>query len=198
MKELATRDALTNIENRRSLIEILAIEQKRFQRGGTPFCIAILDLDSFKSVNDNFGHAAGDMVLKTFVEIVRNEMRLSARYGGDELVLVLTGTTVSEGVTALDRICAETEVYDWSKFCQGIVLTASIGITDFRPSETIDDAFHRADMALYATKTSGRNRVLISPDSFDTSNQTKAPLSGLSERTLHTLRQSSLRSVGAY
>ena len=73
MKELATRDALTNIENRRSLIEILAIEQKRFQRGGTPFCIAILDLDSFKLVNDNFGHAAGDMVLKTFVEIVRND-----------------------------------------------------------------------------------------------------------------------------
>ncbi|MFJ2988079.1 GGDEF domain-containing protein [Collimonas sp. NPDC087041] len=172
VQELATRDELTNIENRRSLMEILAVEQKRFQRGGTPFCIAILDLDGFKSVNDNFGHAAGDMVLKTFVEIVRNEMRLSdhfARYGGDEFVLVLTGTTVGEGVTALDRICAETEAYDWSKFGQGIVLTASIGITDFRPGETIDAAFQRADMALYAAKSAGRNRVMISPDSFDTS-----------------------------
>jgi diguanylate cyclase (GGDEF)-like protein len=172
VQELATRDELTNIENRRSLMEILAVEQKRFQRGGTPFCIAILDLDGFKSVNDNFGHAAGDLVLKTFVEIVRNEMRLSdhfARYGGDEFVLVLTGTTVEEGVTALDRICAETEIYDWSKFGEDIVLTASIGITDFRPGESIAEAFQRADMALYGAKAAGRNRVMISPDSFDSS-----------------------------
>lgn len=172
VQELATRDELTNIENRRSLMEILAVEQKRFQRGGTPFCIAILDLDGFKSVNDNFGHAAGDMVLKTFVEIVRNEMRLSdhfARYGGDEFVLVLTGTTVQEGVTALDRICAETEMYDWSKFGKDIILTASIGITDFRPGESIDEAFQRADMALYGAKAAGRNRVMISPDSFESS-----------------------------
>ncbi|AMP07695.1 GGDEF domain-containing protein [Collimonas pratensis] len=172
VQELATRDELTNIENRRSLMEILAVEQKRFQRGGTPFCIAILDLDGFKSVNDNFGHAAGDMVLKTFVEIVRNEMRLSdhfARYGGDEFVLVLTGTTVQEGVTALDRICAETEMYDWSKFGKDIILTASIGITDFRPGESIDAAFQRADMALYGAKAAGRNRVMISPDTFESS-----------------------------
>jgi diguanylate cyclase (GGDEF)-like protein len=172
VQELATRDELTNIENRRSLMEILAVEQKRFQRGGTPFCIAILDLDGFKSVNDNFGHAAGDMVLKTFVEIVRNEMRLSdhfARYGGDEFVLVLTGTTVQEGVTALDRICAETEMYDWSKFGKDIILTASIGITDFRPGESIDEAFQRADMALYGAKAAGRNRVMISPDTFESS-----------------------------
>jgi diguanylate cyclase (GGDEF)-like protein len=172
VQELATRDELTNIENRRSLMEILAVEQKRFQRGGTPFCIAILDLDGFKSVNDNFGHAAGDLVLKTFVEIVRNEMRLSdhfARYGGDEFVLVLTGTTVEEGVTALDRICAETEMYDWSKFGKDIVLTASIGITDFRPGESIDEAFQRADMALYGAKAAGRNRVMISPDTFESS-----------------------------
>lgn len=171
-QELATRDELTNIENRRSLMDILAVEQKRSQRGGKSFCIAILDLDGFKSVNDNFGHAAGDLVLKTFVEIVRNEMRLSdhfARYGGDEFVLVLTGTTVEEGVTALDRICAETEVYDWSQFGEGIVLTASIGITDFRPGETVDETFQRADMALYGAKSAGRNRVMISPDSFDTS-----------------------------
>lgn len=170
VQELATRDELTNIENRRSLMEILAVEQKRFQRGGTPFCIAILDLDGFKSVNDNFGHAAGDMVLKTFVEIVRNEMRLSdhfARYGGDEFVLVLTGTTVQEGVTALDRICSETEMYDWSKFGKDIVLTASIGITDFRPGESIDEAFQRADMALYGAKAAGRNRVMISPDTLE-------------------------------
>ncbi|WP_211467689.1 GGDEF domain-containing protein [Collimonas silvisoli] len=170
VQELATRDELTNIENRRSLMEILAVEQKRFQRGGTPFCIAILDLDGFKSVNDNFGHAAGDLVLKTFVEIVRNEMRLSdhfARYGGDEFVLVLTGTTVEEGVTALDRICAETEMYDWSKFGKDIVLTASIGITNFRPGESIDEAFQRADMALYGAKAAGRNRVMISPDNFE-------------------------------
>ncbi|AEK64115.1 GGDEF domain-containing protein [Collimonas fungivorans] len=172
VQELATRDELTNIENRRSLMEILAVEQKRFQRGGTPFCIAILDLDGFKAVNDNFGHAAGDLVLKTFVEIVRNEMRLSdhfARYGGDEFVLVLTGTTVQEGVTALDRICAETEMYDWSKFGKDIVLTASIGITDFRPGESIDEAFQRADMALYGAKAAGRNRVMISPDTFEAS-----------------------------
>ena len=170
VQELATRDELTNIENRRSLMAILAIEQKRFQRSGTLFCIAILDLDGFKAVNDQFGHTAGDEVLKAFVAIVRNEMRLSdhfARYGGDEFVLVLTNTTVEEGVTALDRICAETEAYNWSQFGEGIVLTASIGVTDFRPGETVDEAFQRADMALYAAKAAGRNQVMISPGSFE-------------------------------
>ncbi|MFC5473175.1 GGDEF domain-containing protein [Paraherbaspirillum soli] len=180
-RALATRDELTNIENRRSLMGILAIEQKRFQRGGTPFCIAILDLDGFKSVNDNFGHSAGDQVLKTFVEIVRNEMRLSdhfARYGGDEFVLVLTDTTVEEGVTALDRICAGTEMFDWSKFGKGIVLTTSIGITDFRAGESVKEAFQRADMALYAAKAAGRNRVMISPDSFDNNDGVTVTIKG--------------------
>jgi len=66
----------------------------------------------------------------------------------------------------LDWICDETEVYDWRKFGQGIVLTTSIWITDFRPGETIDDTFRRVDMALYMAKASERNRVLISPDKF--------------------------------
>jgi diguanylate cyclase len=165
VQELATRDELTNTENRRSLSEILAVEQKRFQRGGTPFCIAMLDLDGFKGVNDNFGHAVGDEVLKAFVQIVRHEMRLSdhfARYGGDEFVLVLTATTVADGLVPLERICAGTANFDWSQFGVGIAVTTSVGVTDFRLGETVASAFQRSDLALYAAKSAGRNRVVIS------------------------------------
>ena len=167
VRELATRDELTNTENRRSLTEILAVEQKRFQRGGTPFCIAMLDLDGFKSVNDRFGHLVGDEVLKAFVQIVRNEMRLSdhfARYGGDEFVLVLTGTTVKDGMVPLERICDQTAAFNWHQFGVGIELTTSIGVTDFRPGETVASAFQRSDIALYAAKSAGRNRVMASND----------------------------------
>lgn len=180
VQELATRDELTNTENRRSLSEILAVEQKRFQRGGTPFCIAMLDLDGFKAVNDNFGHAVGDEVLKTFVQIVRNEMRLSdhfARYGGDEFVLVLTGTTVSDGVVALERICAETANFDWHKFGIGIAVTASVGVTDFRVGETVESAFQRSDIALYAAKSAGRNRVVANTDWDDSVSSTETSIS---------------------
>ncbi|QRX84279.1 GGDEF domain-containing protein [Glaciimonas sp. PAMC28666] len=165
VQELATRDELTNTENRRSLGEILDSEQKRFQRGGESFCIAILDLDGFKTVNDRFGHPVGDEVLKAFVQIVRDQMRLSdhfARYGGDEFVLVLTGTTIAEGLIALERICAMTAIFNWHQFGVGIVVTASIGVTDFRAGETVASAFQRADNALYAAKSAGRNRVVTS------------------------------------
>ncbi|MDY7546004.1 diguanylate cyclase [Glaciimonas sp. CA11.2] len=167
VQELATRDELTNTENRRSLGEILDSEQKRFQRGGASFCIAILDLDGFKTVNDRFGHPVGDEVLKAFVQIVRHEMRHSdhfARYGGDEFVLVLTGTTLSDGLVALERICDQTAIFNWHQFGVGIAVTASIGVTDFRPEETIASAFQRADTAMYAAKSAGRNRVVASGD----------------------------------
>ncbi|MDP5007735.1 MAG: GGDEF domain-containing protein [Glaciimonas sp.] len=168
VQKLATRDALTNIENRRSLTEILAVEQKRFQRSGSPFCIAILDLDSFKVVNDSLGHAIGDEVLKAFVQIARSQMRLSdhfARYGGDEFVLVLTDTTVADGMIPLQRICDETAQYNWRQFGYDSGVTTSVGVTDFRVGETIASAFQRADNAMYAAKAAGRNRVVASENS---------------------------------
>ncbi|MGS0741825.1 GGDEF domain-containing protein [Glaciimonas sp. GG7] len=177
VKELATRDELTNTENRRSLNAILAVEQKRFQRGGTPFCIAMLDLDGFKNVNDCFGHPVGDEVLKAFVQIVRDEMRLSdhfARYGGDEFVLVLTGTTEQESLVALERICDQTAMFDWNQFGIGIVVTTSIGVTDFHAGETVASAFQRADIALYAAKSAGRNRVVASSSTDATVSSTDA------------------------
>ncbi len=167
VQELATRDALTNTKNRRSLEELLAVEQNRFQRSGSPFCIAILDLDGFKGVNDSFGHAVGDEVLKAFVQIVHSQMRLSdhfARYGGDEFVLVLTDTTVANGMTPLQRICDETAQYDWNQFGEGCGVTASIGVTNYRAGETIDIAFQRADAAMYAAKAAGRNQIVASDD----------------------------------
>jgi diguanylate cyclase (GGDEF)-like protein len=162
MHGMATRDELTGIHNRRSIWEILEMEKNRADRGGAIFCVALFDLDHFKSVNDRFGHAAGDKVLKGFTDIVRKELRASdyfGRYGGEEFLLLLPQTTLGTAPAFAERIREFVEKGDWTKVSSNLRLTVSAGIAQYRSPEKMEETLQRADSALYRAKKAGRNRV---------------------------------------
>ena len=163
LRQLAAHDELTGVGNRRDLNDRLAAEYQAFRRSGVPFSVAVFDIDNFKTVNDHLGHAAGDAVIKEFAGIVRREMRAVdylARYGGDEFVLLLKGIDAAAAQTPLGRIRDAVLAYPWATVAAGIDLTASIGVASCRGAESADDTFRRADKALYAAKTAGRNRIV--------------------------------------
>lgn len=167
VEELAVNDELTGVGNRRDLNRQLQAEWQLFDRIGMSACIAILDLDGLKSVNDRFGHAVGDEVIKAFAKILQKKMRITdylARYGGDEFVILLRGATSEAAVVPLQRICEAVAQHDWSVIAPGIALTASIGVASFDASEAVDATFNRADKALYKAKVGGRNRIAVAGD----------------------------------
>lgn len=161
IEKLAVTDELTQVYNRRRLLEILK-EQKAFcDRGNKTFSICILDLDHFKAVNDSFGHEAGDIVLKTVAGAIKHKIRdfdIIARYGGEEFMLVLCGTNGVEALTFAERVREIAEgvrFENMNDFC----ITISIGVSEYRPQETFQNTINRADKALYRAKELGRNRV---------------------------------------
>jgi diguanylate cyclase (GGDEF)-like protein len=164
VEQMATHDALTDALNRRAMIDVLQLELKRFERSGAFFCVAMIDLDNFKPINDKFGHAVGDEVLRTFAGILRSGLRLTdrlARYGGDEFVLMLTDTKRDNALFVLERVCASVAQYDWNSVAPGLTVTASIGVTMVEQDDTIEQALERADSALYRAKSAGRNNVHV-------------------------------------
>ena len=126
------------------------------------FYVAILDLDSFKNINDTFGHSAGDDVLKEFARIVKNQVRVSdyfGRFGGEEFLLLLTQTTLATAPVFAERIRAIVESCDWPSIPHQLKVTVSTGIAEYRLQENIENTLRRADAALYRAKQAGRNRV---------------------------------------
>jgi len=164
MEQLASHDELTKALNRRSLMERLEQERGRAERGGASFSVALLDLDHFKAVNDTHGHAVGDEVLRAFAllaHVGRRDTDVFGRYGGEEFMLILSGTTPLAALPALDRIRAATEARDWSAIGAGARVTVSAGIAGHRRGESIAQLLRRADEALYDAKGAGRNRVIV-------------------------------------
>ncbi len=167
MEEMATHDALTGVFNRRAMLIAMDAELQIFKRKKAPFCIAVMDLDHFKQINDSFGHAIGDVVLKTFAEILQQSLRVTdriSRYGGDEFVVLLTDTPRDVAVTVLGRICARIAQHDWGTLVPEVTITVSIGVAEISGDDTIAHTFERADVALYDAKQSGRNCVQAAPD----------------------------------
>lgn len=167
LHELTVHDELTGVGNRRDLNDKLQTDREFFDRTGLPFCVAVLDLDGLKTVNDQFGHAAGDEVIKGFATLIRNEMRATdylARYGGDEFVLLLRNITAEAAIKPLQRICDLAVAHDWDRIASGIRLSTSVGVAGLRRGETADQVFRRADAALYNAKTAGRNRIVVAAD----------------------------------
>lgn len=160
MRELAMRDMLTGIYNRRAISERLYEELARFERGGGNVNLALVDLDNFKRVNDTWGHQAGDMVLREFAKTVRKEMRASdvvGRWGGDEfMILALDLERESAGILfeRIRKLATEMKV-PFQK--DEIAFTVSIGVAGAVPGESADELLHRADLALFAVKANGRN-----------------------------------------
>jgi diguanylate cyclase (GGDEF)-like protein len=167
LERLANSDPLTGLANRRHFMEALARETERAARYGRGLSLVLLDLDHFKRVNDTWGHASGDEVLKDAARILRSVCRdldVPARLGGEELVLLLPETDGEGARVVAERVreriqSTRHEAPDGDSF----QVTTSIGVASLGPdAPTADALLHRADEALYAAKRSGRNRVVLS------------------------------------
>lgn len=164
LRELAMRDALTGVYNRRWILEVLEREQSRARRESVPVGIMMLDLDHFKSVNDTYGHAAGDAVLQEAARRLSASVRPYdgvGRYGGEEFLVVLPGC---DEAALCSRADAVRQVMCNSVIEAGdnrLTVTASFGCTVMRPTDRVPaaEAIRHADEALYEAKRQGRNRV---------------------------------------
>ena len=153
-------DPLTGIANRRHLDERLSMELARLQRYGQPLAVIMTDIDFFKQVNDNFGHAVGDQVLKAFATQLKENIRnidFLARYGGEEFVLVLPNADLAEAVAMAERMRAATKSIRIDDY--PLRVTASFGVISAQANESMTEVLARADKAMYRSKSSGRDRV---------------------------------------
>jgi diguanylate cyclase (GGDEF)-like protein len=156
----AHTDALTELPNRRAFEVELSRRLAQRQRQGTPFCLQIIDVDKFKSINDTFGHPLGDAVLKEVAKVLTStarQMDIVARLGGDEFVILLPETALQEACYAAERI--RTACGDKPLCLDGHEhkLTVSSGTTEAQVDDDAGSLFKRADSALYAAKEAGRN-----------------------------------------
>jgi diguanylate cyclase len=162
-RDLALKDALTGIWNRQALNEDLEKEYVRWQRYQKPLSLVVWDIDLFKRVNDEYGHAAGDKVLKTIARIFMQATRdadFIARFGGEEFVGIFPETRLEDALTLANKIRDKVANSRFHYENKPVLITASAGLATFRPNDTIDDVFKRADAALYRAKASGRNCCL--------------------------------------
>jgi diguanylate cyclase (GGDEF)-like protein len=160
IERLASHDELTGIYSRRFFLDALRREKTRAERAQQTFCVALLDLDHFKGVNDAHGHMVGDEVLRAFSACVQTELRQSdcfARYGGEEFGLLLVDTDLEWATGTLERIRQYVESNNFPHV--GRTVTVSAGVAEYRPGEEVNDTLARADRALYQAKGAGRNRV---------------------------------------
>jgi len=167
LSEISARDSLTGLYNRWYVMEKIDSEMNRALRHGYPMSVLMLDLDHFKQINDSFGHPAGDEVLKSVGQVLRESCRVydvAGRYGGEEFCLVLPETRVNNTSTVAERIRHRLETTALNVGGSSVTVTASIGVagTDSASPDGVLSAtalIERADRALYAAKHHGRNRV---------------------------------------
>ncbi len=169
--ERATRDALTGLWNRPSILEFLGREMTHAQRTGTPLALALIDVDHFKQVNDTYGHHGGDEVLRELAQRLGKAIRHNdwlGRYGGEELMVVMPGLSYIGAATPIERLRECVAETPFKVREHTVQLTVSIGMAWCESaSDTTHDIISRADAALYAAKDSGRNRVVYPPSPRD-------------------------------
>lgn len=161
--ELIRHDPLTGVLNRKGLDDALARETAFARRRGTPLCLALLDVDNFKQLNDAHGHQTGDEALQHLTGVVRENIRPQdsvARYGGEEFVILLPDTALDAAVAALVRLQRALTKRFFLAGQQKLLITFSAGVAELRESENPEQALDRADKAMYIAKRSGKNRVL--------------------------------------
>lgn len=168
LEELALTDPLTGLPNRRAIEQWAPRELSGAARHGFPFWVAMADLDRFKRINDDHGHAAGDTVLRKFAELLKANTRasdMSGRIGGEEFVLFLTHNDRQGVVTAIERLRSQCEAETFSFGGKTVTVTASFGIARFegKVAPDLDQLLGHADTALYNAKHQGRNRIEFAP-----------------------------------
>lgn len=165
--EAALIDPLTGLHNRRHMLRHL--EGLLVGPGGMPVSVMMIDIDHFKSINDRFGHAEGDVALRAVAEVLRGRVRVFdsvARFGGEEFVIAMPGTRQDEAMAAAERV--RYAIAAQAIGAQALTITVSIGVAYGTPATSPADLLHEADMALYEAKRGGRNRVVLASASAET------------------------------
>ncbi|RUO20891.1 hypothetical protein CWE08_07250 [Aliidiomarina iranensis] len=164
LERLSLTDELTGVYNRRYFVEQLKSVLHKVKERGKQACVAIVDIDHFKSINDQYGHAGGDKVLRKLAEFVRQRSRATdtfARLGGEEFGIIMSDCTLDKAVEKLNTIRKEISELSFEHENQRFSISITAGVTAIRPlDKNIDAALKRADDALYEGKTAGRNRVI--------------------------------------
>ncbi len=161
-RKQALLDPLTGLANRTAWNERSELEYARIQRNHNTLLLSIIDIDFFKRINDNYGHLAGDKVLRIIANELKKRLRKTdfiARFGGEEYALLLPDTPLEEGAKLLDTLRLAVEACPFHFKGEPVTITFSAGIGKITAEESMDDAFERVDQALYAAKAAGRNRV---------------------------------------
>ncbi len=178
----ATVDRLTGVANRQSLLAALFAEAERASRYGRPLSVAFVDIDHFKAVNDTYGHAVGDIVLRGVAQAIAANLRTSdmiGRYGGEEFMLILTETNIEEGATLTEKLRTLVQRQRFAIEGAGdIAVTISIGIAGGSGSQLRMDTLVRdADAAMYSAKSLGRNQTYVFAEPDDDARVPRAPIS---------------------
>jgi diguanylate cyclase len=161
--EMVNHDPLTGALNRKGMNEALTTEVSRTKRQGGQMCLALLDIDNFKKLNDSLGHAAGDAALVHLAKVVEETIRPEdtlARYGGEEFVVILPNTGLEDAITAMTRVQRELTKRFFLHNNDKVLITFSCGVAELGQDETAQAALQRADGAMYLAKRAGKNRVL--------------------------------------
>ena len=164
IQELANRDSLTGLYNRRYAQELIDHHVHLKDRNGRPLAMVLIDLDHFKQVNDQYGHALGDRMLQTFAQQARQVTRdadIVARWGGEEFLIVMPETSADGAALLVERLRETLSVLAVSDEAPALRIAFSSGITAHRAGEHTDQTVHRADEALYEAKSAGRNRSVV-------------------------------------
>ena len=164
MQELALRDDLTGLHNRRYIMEVMQRQKSLADRGQHGFTLCYCDLDHFKVINDKFGHAIGDDALRRFAQCVQSVVRdvdYVARFGGEEFLLLLEDADEETALQVATRLATRAKELTVPNTPDDFHMTVSIGIGTYRVGERVDDVLSRADRALYDAKRLGRDRIVI-------------------------------------
>ncbi len=163
IEKVSKTDDLTGLPNRRGLMEYIEREISRATRQKETFCFAICDLDNFKSINDNFSHQVGDIILmavsRTFQDLIR-KVDIVARFGGEEFIFVFPNTFIEDARKVCEKIRKTIEETEFVVYDKPIKITLTFGVTEFSPQKNFEKLLQEADKALYTGKESGKNRVV--------------------------------------
>jgi diguanylate cyclase (GGDEF)-like protein len=166
-RELANRDALTGLYNRRYVDDQLALVLERAAENGAPLSVGLVDLDHFKRINDTLSHATGDLVLQQVAGLLTAaaaEDAIAVRLGGEEFLLILPGIDADEAVRRCEQLCLAIAAHPWQPVTGDLPVTASVGVTTVVDGRSTSSALvAEADRNLYAAKRAGRNRVVADP-----------------------------------
>lgn len=167
IQELATRDELTGLYNRRQITQVLGEHAARSDRGVVKFWVAVLDLDHFKRINDSHGHGVGDEVLRSFAKLAAEGLRdtdVIGRWGGEEFLVVMLAVPPHDPHSGLDRLRVQLQHTQVSQSQPELRVSFSAGLAAYTERSAVQEAIERADRALYQAKAQGRNCTVLAPD----------------------------------